>query len=146
MAKVCIYPLEIHLQTLDQETLLASLKRAKVALEALCGGKGYCGTCLVQIIDGQNQLTPVTEQEMTILENLGKSSQDYRLSCQVKVQGREEVSCQVPPASLVKLIQIFERLKNRYAPRDILHPTSGELLVPQGGVVTQEVLEKLLSA
>jgi ferredoxin len=146
MAKVCIYPLDIHLQTLDQETLLDSLKRAKVVLEAICGGKGYCGTCLVQIIGGQSQLTPVTEQEMRILENLGKSSQDYRLSCQVKVNNGMEVSCQLPTPALVKLVQIFERLKNRYAPRDILHPTSGELLVPQGGVVTQAVLEKLLSA
>lgn len=146
MAKVCIHPLDIHLQTLDQETLLASLKRAKVVLEAVCGGKGYCGTCLVQILDGQEQLSPVTTQEQLLLDNLGKSSQDYRLSCQTQVRSGKEVICTLPPATLVKLIQIFERLKNRYAPRDILHPTSGELLVPQGGVVTQAILEKLLSA
>ena len=146
MAQICIDSLAIHLQTLEQETLLASLQRAKVTLEAICGGKGYCGTCLVQIMKGGGQLTPITAQEQTTLNNLRKSSQEFRLSCQVYARDGEEIVCHLPPEALGKLQQIFDRLKNRYAPRDIHHPHTGELLVRKGGVVTQAILERLLSA
>lgn len=146
MAQICINSLAIHLQTLEQETLLASLQRAKVTLEAICGGKGYCGTCLVQILKGSAQLTPITAQEQTTLNNLRKSSQEFRLSCQAYARDGEEIVCHLPPEALGKLQQIFDRLKNRYAPRDIYHPYTGELLVRKGGVVTQAILERLLSA
>lgn len=146
MARICIDPLGIHLQILDDETLLHGLQRAKVSLEAICGGKGYCGTCLVQILKGQTQLGPITAQEQTTLNNLKKSSLDYRLSCQTHVQNSEEVVCRLHPEALAKVQQIFDRLKNRYAPRDIHHPRTGELLVAKGGVVTHEILERLLSA
>ena len=44
-----------------------------------------------------------------------------------------------------KLVQIFSRLKNRLAPRNIYHPLTGELLVQEGNLITQEILESLLS-
>lgn len=146
MAKICIDPLLVHIATLDEEPLLTALQRAKVSLEAVCAGKGFCGTCLVQILKGQEQLSPVTEQEQITLTNIEKSGKDYRLSCQTYVRNGEEVTCHLPPETLVKLQQIFDRLKNRYAPRDIRHPRTSELLVRKGGVVTQAILERLLSA
>ncbi|AFY38746.1 ferredoxin [[Leptolyngbya] sp. PCC 7376] len=146
MAQICIESLNVHLKTSKDETLLTSLKRAKVSLEAVCGGKGYCGTCSVRINSGSQQLSPVTTQEISTLNNLNQSPEDYRLSCQVKVDDGEEVSCQPPTEALVKLTQIFSRLKDRCSPRDIKHPITGELLVRAGGVVTHNVLERLLSS
>lgn len=146
MARICIQPLNIHLQTAPQETLLTSLQRAKVSLEAVCGGKGYCGTCAVKITGGSQQLTPVTAQEITTLGNLNQTPENCRLSCQVNISEGEEVHCQLPTEALFKLEQIFSRLKDRCSPRDITHPVTGELLVKAGGIVTQGVLERLLSA
>ncbi|BAW96875.1 putative ferredoxin [[Synechococcus] sp. NIES-970] len=146
MAHIQIDPLAIQLQTLETETLLKALLRAKVNLAAICGGKGYCGTCVVAITSGGDQLSPVTAQEQIILDNLKKSSTTHRLSCQAYLRGHETVACDLPPKALTKLQQIFDRLKNRYAPRDIRHPRTGELLVAQGGIVTQDILERLLSA
>ncbi|MBV5261518.1 2Fe-2S iron-sulfur cluster binding domain-containing protein [Synechococcus moorigangaii CMS01] len=146
MAQIRIDPLALQLQTLETETLLKALLRAKVHLDAICGGKGYCGTCAVHIVSGAAQLSPVTAQEQTILNNLKKPSDTYRLSCQAYVRNGETVVCELPLRTLTKLQQILDRLKNRYAPKDIRHPRTGELLVKQGGIVTQDILERLLSA
>ncbi|MFB6276284.1 MAG: 2Fe-2S iron-sulfur cluster-binding protein [Halothece sp.] len=49
-----------------------------------CGGYGQCGTCIVEIIEGMENLserTPAEEQK------LKKKPDSYRLSCQTIVNG-----------------------------------------------------------
>jgi len=49
-----------------------------------CGGYGQCGTCLVEIVEGMENLserTPVEQQK------LQKRPDNYRLSCQTIVNG-----------------------------------------------------------
>lgn len=50
-----------------------------------CGG-GLCGTCRVQIIDGQENLSKVMKKE---IDRLGQErlDQGYRLACQTFVTG-----------------------------------------------------------
>jgi ferredoxin len=49
-----------------------------------CGGYGQCGTCVVEIVEGMENLSPRTDVEK---RKLKKKPDNYRLACQVLVNG-----------------------------------------------------------
>jgi ferredoxin len=49
-----------------------------------CGGYGQCGTCIVEIVEGMENLSPRTEVEE---RKLKKKPKTYRLACQTLVNG-----------------------------------------------------------
>lgn len=49
-----------------------------------CGGYGQCGTCIVEITEGIENLSPRTDAENRILK---KKPENYRLACQTLVNG-----------------------------------------------------------
>jgi ferredoxin len=49
-----------------------------------CGGYGQCGTCIVEIISGMENLSPKTDFEQ---RKLRKKPDNYRLACQTLVNG-----------------------------------------------------------
>lgn len=49
-----------------------------------CGGYGQCGTCVVNILEGGDQLSPRTDFEQ---RKLKKRPETYRLACQAVVNG-----------------------------------------------------------
>ena len=49
-----------------------------------CGGNGQCGTCIVEIEEGAENLSPKTPFE---LRKLKKKPDSYRLACQALVNG-----------------------------------------------------------
>ncbi|MBD3330521.1 2Fe-2S iron-sulfur cluster binding domain-containing protein [Candidatus Peregrinibacteria bacterium] len=48
---------------------------------------GVCGTCIVKINSGEENLTPMEEKEKTTLEAMGLNDGKHRLACQCKVSG-----------------------------------------------------------
>jgi ferredoxin len=57
-----------------------------------CGGYGQCGTCIVEIVEGMENLSPRTAFEE---RKLKKKPASYRLACQALVNG--EVSVKTKP-------------------------------------------------
>ncbi|MBW4615634.1 MAG: (2Fe-2S)-binding protein [Desmonostoc vinosum HA7617-LM4] len=49
-----------------------------------CGGYGQCGTCVVEIVEGLENLSPRTDVEM---RKFKKKPENYRLACQTIVNG-----------------------------------------------------------
>jgi ferredoxin len=49
-----------------------------------CGGYGQCGTCIVEIVEGMENLSPRTAVED---RKLKKKPETYRLACQTMVNG-----------------------------------------------------------
>ncbi|XP_022843075.1 photosynthetic NDH subunit of subcomplex B 3, chloroplastic-like [Olea europaea var. sylvestris] len=47
-----------------------------------CGGGGTCGTCLVEVVEGRELLTPRTDKEK---EKLKRNPKNWRLACQTTV-------------------------------------------------------------
>ena len=45
--------------------------------------EGVCGTCVIEIIDGHENLTPPTEEEEDFL---GEDTDEERLACQCKIK------------------------------------------------------------
>jgi len=53
-----------------------------------CGGYGQCGTCVVEITEGLENLSPRTDFENKVLR---KKPDSYRLACQTLVNGPVKV-------------------------------------------------------
>jgi ferredoxin len=53
-----------------------------------CGGYGQCGTCIVEIVEGMENLSPKTDFEE---KKLRKKPASYRLACQTLVNGPVKV-------------------------------------------------------
>jgi ferredoxin len=53
-----------------------------------CGGNGQCGTCIVEIVEGMENLSPRTDFEE---RRLKKKPASYRLACQTLVNGPVKV-------------------------------------------------------
>ena len=49
-----------------------------------CGGYGQCATCVVEIVEGMENLSPKTDFEK---RRLKKKPETYRLACQTLVNG-----------------------------------------------------------
>jgi ferredoxin len=49
-----------------------------------CGGYGQCATCVVEVADGMENLSPKTDFEQ---RRLKKKPENYRLACQTLVNG-----------------------------------------------------------
>ncbi|MDR1003500.1 MAG: NADH:ubiquinone reductase (Na(+)-transporting) subunit F [Prevotellaceae bacterium] len=68
-------------------TLLATLSANGVFLSSACGGKGSCGQCKCQVLDGGGQISPTETPHFS-----RKQQQDHwRLGCQVKVKGDMDI-------------------------------------------------------
>lgn len=76
------------------KSLLSTLADGGVHLSSACGGKGSCGQCKVQVLEGGGDMLPTEAVHFT-----RKQMKDHwRLGCQVKVKGDLEI--QVDPAAL----------------------------------------------
>ncbi|NJO41391.1 MAG: (2Fe-2S)-binding protein [Cyanobacteria bacterium CRU_2_1] len=49
-----------------------------------CGGYGQCGTCVMEVVEGMDYLSPRTEVED---RKLKRKPETYRLACQTLVHG-----------------------------------------------------------
>jgi ferredoxin len=80
------------------ESLLAEGLDAGVDITHVCGGKGECGTCRVEVLAGAEALSGVTEPERKLLDGL--LDQGWRLACQTRPLG--PVRVRVPLAKAKK--------------------------------------------
>lgn len=76
------------------KSLLNSLHEGGVMLSSACGGKGSCGQCKVQVMEGGGDILP-TE---TVHFSRKEQQNHWRLGCQVKV--KDNMKIQVPDSVL----------------------------------------------
>ncbi len=70
-------------QAHEGESLMIALKRAGLALLAVCGGKGACGTCKVAFPpDWSARLPEPAKREQRLLAHI-KAGTGERLSCRI---------------------------------------------------------------
>lgn len=78
-----------NVEGLSGTTLLSSLANSNVFLSSACGGKGSCGQCRVQVLEGGGEILPTETVHFTRKE----IKDHWRLGCQVKV--KEDMSIRV---------------------------------------------------
>ena len=71
----------------DKTKILLGARRAGVSIRFACASC-RCGTCAVRILEGQDQLSPMKEDERRLLAHLELPVDgSIRLSCQGRVSG-----------------------------------------------------------
>ena len=83
-----------ELEVNSGNTLLNTLHENGVMLSSACGGKGSCGQCKVQVLEGGGQILPTEVPHFSRKEQMDH----WRLGCQVKV--KDSMSIQVPDSVL----------------------------------------------
>jgi len=76
--------IEIETDSKDQ-SLLAVAQENAIEMDSACGGNGVCTTCLVKVVDGAENLTPVTDKEEIM--GMDADNPEYRLGCQCNANG-----------------------------------------------------------
>lgn len=67
----------------EGENLLTVLREEQVDIPAICGGRGTCGKCKVQVLSGE--VTPITSKEMELLTP-SEVERGVRFACHLTVQ------------------------------------------------------------
>ena len=94
MVKISINGGDKVLEVNSGSTLLNTLVTNDVHLPSACGGKGSCGQCKVQVLEGGGEILPSETSHFT-----RKQQQDHwRLGCQVKV--KNDLSIKIPESIL----------------------------------------------
>lgn len=93
---VSFAPMELEVSVSDGTTVLDAGESVGADIEALCGGNGVCGTCMVRVEEGAEHLSPITDEERDVLDEK-QLEKGYRLSCRTRVHG--DLAVHVPPAS-----------------------------------------------
>ena len=75
-------------------SLLTTMSAAGVFLPSACGGKGSCGQCKCQVIEGGGEILPTEKVHFSRKQQ----KDNWRLGCQVKVKG--DLSIKVPESVL----------------------------------------------
>ncbi len=100
MPRVTILPSSHSFDLRTGEQLLAAAWRAGVGIKSVCGGRGKCGSCRIEIDSNgasRHALNPASDAEREWLpaDSLGQ----YRLACQCEV--RDDITISIPPESQV---------------------------------------------
>jgi len=77
-------------------SLLEASLQAEIPHAHVCGGRGRCSTCRVQIVDGWDSLSSITSEEEELLARVQAGTQ-VRLACRTIPQGNCKIYPILPP-------------------------------------------------
>jgi len=72
------------------QTIISALSGSKIFLPSACGGKGTCGFCKIEVLEGREEATSIEEAVIPYKSIIAGT----RLGCQTKV--RSDISIRVP--------------------------------------------------
>lgn len=67
-------------------SLMEVLKAGGYPVLAACGGIALCATCAIDILSGNENLSPAGDQELDMLDLLPQSTAATRLGCQIRLR------------------------------------------------------------
>lgn len=69
-------------------SLMEALKASDYPILATCGGMALCATCHIELLQGD--ANPPTDDELNMLDTLFNTTDQSRLSCQIKLASLED--------------------------------------------------------
>lgn len=69
------------------QTLLKAIQAADIDWMHACGGKGRCTTCRLVVLQGQENISPLSKAEVKYRE-AGRLQENERLTCQCTLSGQ----------------------------------------------------------
>ena len=124
--RVLLNPINRELSAERGDILLDRMREEGVHIEALCGGKGFCGKCRVILERGRVEKRSTTPDKLLSHEELG---QGYHLACMVRLV--EDCEFTIPTESRVENPKIL--ISGELQIPEPRPATSKHLLSPQRG-------------
>ncbi len=66
-------------------SLMEVLKASEYDILATCGGMALCATCHIEVLEGAENLYPLSDAELDMLDTLPDASASSRLACQIRM-------------------------------------------------------------
>ena len=85
MPKITVLPAAATAEVPSGELLLDAGEKAGVEMEAGCFNCS-CGTCVVEVVSGMENLEEPTAEELEVLDAWNKDPEKFRLTCCVKIR------------------------------------------------------------
>ena len=133
------------LQTIEltpESYLIDALLARDLDVKQLCNRRGLCATCHVYVTKNPQNLTPPTPKETLTLAVLTGARANSRLSCQARVIG-DGVEVSLPEGLYIDSFESLEKLIGQRTQVPILHPVTGDVLVPANKIIIRSIVEKL---
>lgn len=68
------------------DVLMTSLQNAGIPVASSCGGDAVCAKCVLKVIEGAENLSPPTPEELFLVQK-NRIPAGMRVSCQARVLG-----------------------------------------------------------
>ncbi len=98
MATIRIVDKDVEIESKGDDPILFVLWDNRVSIMSICGGNCSCGTCNIEVVEGMENLTPVTECEERILPRINRRGPNVRLACQAVPTG--DVAIRIVPEGM----------------------------------------------
>ncbi|TNE48872.1 MAG: (2Fe-2S)-binding protein [Deltaproteobacteria bacterium] len=142
MKTISLNPLNRKVEVQTNQRVLDAMLAEQVDVMMLCKGRGLCATCHVFVEDGEGSLTPRTIREERTLSRITGACGNSRLACQARVVG-EGVQVKLPQGMYVEQVSDLYSLLGKRAEQNILHPITGQVLIPEGKIILRMALDQL---
>lgn len=86
MARIKVLPQNVFVEIDGQTDLYTGLKANGFHINSTCGGCASCGRCIINIIEGEENLNEIPFEERQLLGNVFHITKE-RLSCQTTADG-----------------------------------------------------------
>lgn len=90
MPRLTVLPANATAEVPPGELLLEAGEQAGVEMEAGCFNCS-CGTCVVEVVSGMENLEEPTDEELDVLDQWNKDSATHRLACCVRMKDGDVV-------------------------------------------------------
>lgn len=72
----------IEYNRMEYPSLMELISNTYYSEIGACKGKGLCGTCIIEVVDGFHE-QPINDQEIETLRKNGVYDKKHRLACQI---------------------------------------------------------------
>ena len=66
-------------------SLMEVLKASEYDIMATCGGMALCATCHIEVLEGMENLSTLSDTELDMLDTLPDAATNSRLACQIRL-------------------------------------------------------------
>jgi len=116
--RIDFQPIGRHVKGQQGQTLLQIAREAGVGIASLCGGRGVCGACRVQILEGSVRPPTSREREAFSAQELASG---YRLACLIRPRG--DLKVHIPPRTLTTEQRL--QIEGQLRPADVAPAVRG---------------------
>ena len=134
MSKVEVRPSGQIFEIDENISLKDALKLNGINIKSSCGGVASCGFCIVKILGGEDNITPMEYKELKLLGNIFHITKE-RLSCQVRVNG--DIIVDVSGHLDGKIVAPVE-VKQRDKSSSVIRKTAADLAISNAEKIKEE--------